>query len=133
MGASKSKITPVRQPLSSDEIIAKFSHITGGGAVEVDIPRGEIPSIMADIRLSLVQIEYDVRQLRRREAEHKRIIEANEKEQAERLQGVQGDILKIYRAEYERTKKLITYILKVRFILLAILSKLHLKMQGLTM
>jgi hypothetical protein len=132
MGASKSKITPARQPLSSEEIIAKFSHITREGHAEINVSQAEIPHIMADIRTSLVRIDYDVKQLRRREAEYKRIVEANEEEQAQRLQGVQGDILKIYRAEYERTKKLINYILKVRFVLLAILSKLHLKVRGLT-
>ena len=132
MGAYKSKIAPARQPLSSDEIIAKFSHITAVRAVDVNISQVEISNILEDIRVSLLQIDQELKHFRRRENEQKRVIEMNEKEQAQRLQGVQGDILKIYRADYERTKKLINYILKVRFVLLAILSKLHLKLRGLT-
>ena len=132
MGASKSKIMSSRQPLNSDEIIERFSHITSGRTVEIDIAPGELPNIMEDIRVSLVQIDTDLKQLRWREWEQKGIVEENEREQAERLQGVQGDILKIYRAEYERTQKLIRYMLKLRFVLLAILAKLHLKMRDLT-
>lgn len=132
MGASKSIPASSRQPLNSDEIIARFSHITSGNYVEVDVPSTELPHILQDIRASLVQIDHDLKQLRRREWEQKRIVEVNEAEQAERLQGVQGDILKLYRSEYQRTQKVIGYILKVRFILLSILTKLHLKMRGLT-
>lgn len=132
MGASKSIPASSRQPLNSDEIIARFSHITSGKYVEVDVPSGELPHILQDIRASLVQIDHDLKQLRRREWEQKRIVEVNEAEQAERLQGVQGDILKLYRSEYQRTQKVIGYILKVRFVLLSILTKLHLKMRGLT-
>ena len=133
MGASKSIPASSRQPLNSDEIIARFSHITSGKYVEVDVPSAELPHILQDIRASLVQIDHDLKQLRRREWEQKRIVEVNEAEQAERLQGVQGDILKLYRSEYQRTQKVIGYILKVRFVLLSILTKLHLKMRGLTM
>ena len=133
MGASKSIPASSRQPLNSDEIIARFSHITSGKYVEVDVPSTELPHILQDIRASLVQIDHDLKQLRRREWEQKRIVEVNEAEQAERLQGVQGDILKLYRSEYQRTQKVIGYILKVRFVLLSILTKLHLKMRGLTM
>ena len=130
MGASKSIPASSRQPLNSDESIARFSHITSGNYVEVDVPSAELPHILQDIRASLVQIDHDLKQLRRREWEQKRIVEVNEAEQAERLQGVQGDILKLYRSEYQRTQKVIGYILKVRFVLLSILTKLHLKMRG---
>jgi hypothetical protein len=124
MGASKSIPASSRNPLSSDELIARFSHITSGRTVEVDVPHSEIPNILKDIRASLLQIDRDLKQLRRREWEQARVIEVNEKEMAERIQGVQGDILKLYRSEYERTQKLIGYMLKVRFVLLSILAKL---------
>jgi hypothetical protein len=121
MGASKSLPVSSRQPLNIDEIIARFSHVTSG---RLDIATAEIPVILGDIRACLGKIDVDLKQLRRREWEQKRIIDVNVEEQAERLQGVQGDILKIYRAEYERTQKHISYMLKARFVLLAILAKL---------
>ena len=130
MGAAKSIPASARQPLNSDEIIARFSHITSGRTVEVDVPHAELPHILQDIRAALLQIDHDLKQLRRREWEQKRVVEINEGEQAERLQGVQGDILKLYRTEYQRTQKVIGYVLKVRFVLLSILTKLHLKMRG---
>lgn len=129
MGASKSKIA-ARKQLSSDEIIAKFSHLTSSTTVDINIPQGDITEILEDIRASLLQIDHDLKQLRQREGEQKRVIETNEREQAEGLQGVHADILKIYRANYERTRRVITYMLKVRFILLSILAKFHLKMRG---
>jgi len=130
MGASKSVPVSSRQPLNTDEIIANFSHITNARTIDVNIPQAEISNILGDIRASLLQIDQDLKELRQREAEQKRVIDINEREQTEGLQGVQADILKIYRANFERTRKLAGYMLKVRFVLLSILSKFHLKMRG---